>query len=180
LENRIASALKCQSRYGIFQKYLHRTLLWQASEKMKEIEYDFHVPSWSWMACSGSIQFLDIPLGGVEWTNYLRFDEKCACDHAITTNLWTLQDCTVEAREGRYTILDLNGEERGWIQYDEDGEQLSEGLCVVIGRTHTSGAKECYILVVNPTSVKGEYRRIGVGLVQSDWVVGQRTNVRIV
>jgi hypothetical protein len=154
---------------------------------MKKIEYDFHVPSWSWMAYSGSIQFLDIPLGEVEWIDDLRFDEEYACDHAITTNLWTLQDCTVEARGGRYTTLDRNGKERGWIQYDEeDSEELSEGMCVVIGRTHsffssgTWGAKEYYILVVNPTSVKGEYRRIGVGLVQSDWVVGQRTNVRIV
>jgi hypothetical protein len=153
---------------------------------MKEIEYDFHVPSWSWMAYIGGIEFLDIPLGRVEWIDHLQFDEERACDHSITTNLWKLQDCTVEARGRRYTILNRNGGERGWIQYDEkEGKELSEGLCVVIGRTHkrnydTLGSKECYILVVNSTNVKGEYRRVGVGLVQSGWVVGHKTNVRIV
>ncbi|KAF1966333.1 HET-domain-containing protein, partial [Bimuria novae-zelandiae CBS 107.79] len=68
LEDRIARALECRSRYGTFQKYLHRTLLWRASnDKMKEIVYDYHVPSWSWMAYSGGIELLDIPLGEVDW-----------------------------------------------------------------------------------------------------------------
>ena len=39
--------------------------------------------------------------------------------------------------------------------------------------------KEYYILVVRPTSVDGEYKRVGVGLIQSDYVVRQRFNVRV-
>jgi hypothetical protein len=47
LEARIARAIGCQSKYGIFWQYLHRNLLWQRSEeKMKRIEYDtLMVPS---------------------------------------------------------------------------------------------------------------------------------------
>jgi hypothetical protein len=54
---RIAGALKCQSRYGIFQQYLHRNLLWQTSDnKMERIVYkNRNVPSWSWMAYNGGI-----------------------------------------------------------------------------------------------------------------------------
>jgi len=40
LEARIARTLTCQSRYGIFERYLHRNLLWQASDnKMERIKY---------------------------------------------------------------------------------------------------------------------------------------------
>jgi hypothetical protein len=172
----------CQSRYGIFQKYLHRNLLWQASnDKLEEIAYDHHVPSWSWMAYSGGIQFMDIPLGEVGWTDHLRFDEECECDHAIISNLWKFQNCTVGLYEAQYAVLDSDGTKRGWIQYDvEGGKDLCKKQCVVVGRKSDIGIEEYYVLVVRPTSVDGEYRRIGVGLIQSDCVVGQRINVRVV
>ncbi|KAH8726729.1 heterokaryon incompatibility protein-domain-containing protein [Phaeosphaeriaceae sp. PMI808] len=182
LVNRIAGALECQSRYGIFQKYLHRNLLWQASDdKMKEIAYDHHVPSWSWMAYSGGIQFMDIPLGDVDWFDHLRFDEECECDHAIISNLWTFQNCTMELNKAQYAVLDSDGTHRGWIQYDiEGGKDLRKEHCVVVGRRSNDGIKEYYVLVVRPTSVNGEYRRVGAGLIESDFVVGQRINVRVV
>ncbi|KAF2175187.1 hypothetical protein K469DRAFT_724384 [Zopfia rhizophila CBS 207.26] len=158
LEDRIAGALKCQSRYGIFQKYLHRNLLWQVSnDKMKEIAYDHHVLSWSWMAYSGGIQFMDIPLGE------------------------TFQNCKMGLYEAQYAVLDSDGAKRGWIQYDvEGGKDLRKEQYVVVGRKSNSGIEEYYVLVVRPTGVDGEYRRVGVGLIQSDCVVGQRINVRVV
>ncbi|KAH8723294.1 heterokaryon incompatibility protein-domain-containing protein [Phaeosphaeriaceae sp. PMI808] len=169
------------SGYGIFQKYLHRNLLWQASnDKMKEIAYDHHVPSWSWMAYSGGIQFMDIPLGEVDWIDHLRFDE-CECDYAISSNLWTFQNCTMGPYEAQYAVLDSDGAKRGWIQYDVEGSKdLRKEQCVVVGRKINSGIQEYYVLVVRPTSVDGEYRRVGVGLIRSDCVVGQRINVRVV
>jgi hypothetical protein len=49
LEARVAGALRCQSRYSIFEHYLHRNLLWQASNnKMERIKYPTrNMPSWS-------------------------------------------------------------------------------------------------------------------------------------
>jgi hypothetical protein len=180
--DRIAGALKCDSRYGIFQKYLHRNLLWRASnDKMKEIAYDHHVPSWSWMAYSGAIQFMDIPLGKVDWIDHLRFDEERECDHAIISNLWTFQNCTMGHYGAQYAVLDSDGAKRGWIQYDTEGsEDLHKEQCVVVGKKSDRDIEEYYVLVIRSTSVDGEYRRIGVGLIQSDYVVGQRTNVRVV
>ncbi|KAH8696768.1 heterokaryon incompatibility protein-domain-containing protein [Phaeosphaeriaceae sp. PMI808] len=160
---------------------LERNLLWQASnDKMKEIAYDHHVPSWSWMAYSGGIQFMDIPLGEVDWIDHLRFDE-CECDYAISSNLWTFQNCTMGPYEAQYAVLDSDGAKRGWIQYDVEGSKdLRKEQCVVVGRKINSGIQEYYVLVVRPTSVDGEYRRVGVGLIRSDCVVGQRINVRVV
>jgi hypothetical protein len=68
--------------------------------------------------------------------------------------------------------LDSGKAERGQIQYDvEASKDLHAERCVVVGRKHN--VEEYYILVVRPISVDSEYRRVGVGLIQSDCVVGQ-------
>ena len=43
----------------------------------------------------------------------------------------------------------------------------------VLWDEHGLRDKKYYILVVRPTSVDGEYTRIGVGWIQSDYVVRQ-------
>ena len=182
LEARIAGALRCQSRYGIFEKYLHRNLLWQASDnKMERIVYKSqNVPSWSWMAYNGGIQFMDIPFGTVHWIDNLRFDKRR--ELLLITYVGKFRDCTMEPDGKHYTILDFGRTKRGWIQYDvEEGEDLFKERCVVAGKKDEDifDVKEYYILVVRPTSVYGEYKRVGVGLIQSDYVVRQRFKVRV-
>jgi len=182
LEACIAGALEGHSsRYGVFEQYLHRNLLWLAlNDNSEEIVYDHHVPSWSWMAYSGGILFLDIPIGEVDWFNHLRFDEDCECDHALIANLWTFQNCTIERYPPRYKVLDSDRAEKGWIHYDSIGKDSCKEQCIVVGRQSNRGFDEYYVLVVRLTSVEGEYRRIGIGLIQSDFVVGQTINVRVV
>jgi len=76
-------------------------------------------------------------------------------------------------------VLDPNRVKRGWIQYDvEGGKDLREEQYVVVGRKDDT--HEYYVLVVRSTGVDGEYKRAGVGLIQSGYVVGQRTNIRVV
>jgi hypothetical protein len=187
LEARIARALRCQSRYGIFERYLHRNLLWQASDnKMERIKYPTrNVPSWSWMAYNGGIQFMDIPFGTVDWIDNLRFDK--GRELALITDVGEFRDCTMEPDGKHYAIRD-SGRKRGWIQYDvEEDEDLFKERCVVAGKKSIKDkdgdrldVKEYYILVVRPTSVDGEYKRVGVGLIQSDYVVRRRFNVRVI
>lgn len=182
LEARIARAKGCESRYGIFQRYLHRNLLWQRSdgEKTKQIGYKTRaVPSWSWMAYNGGIQFMDIPFGDVDWNDKLRFNIfKREERHALVTDIGVFRNCSLEQRDTRYAILDdSSGEKRGWIQYDiEANRDLHTKWCVVVGRRN----KKYYILVVRLTSVDGEYKRVGVGQIQSDYVVRQRLDIRVV
>ena len=190
LETRIARALRCQSRYGIFKRYLHRNLLWQASDnKMEQIKCPTrNVPSWSWMAYNGGIQFIDIPFGTVDWIDNLRFDKWRKL--VLITNIGKFRDCTMEPDGKYYAILDFGRTKRGWIQYDvEEGEDLFKERCVVAGKKSSKDkiedgdrldVKEYYILVVRPTSVDGEYKRVGVGLIQSYYVVRQRFNVRVI
>jgi len=177
LEDRIARARKCQTRYGVFQLYLHRILLWQRSgeERMQRIQYTTQVvPSWSWMAYDGGIQFMDIPFGTVDWMVSLRFDEKHKYgwwfnkngNPALVTDIGVFQNCGLEKRDISYAILDSNKAERGWIRYDvEASEGLDAEQCVVVGRDAYKNElrlRKYYILVVRPTSVDNEYTRVGV------------------
>jgi hypothetical protein len=185
LEDRIANALECRSRYGIFEEYLHRTLLWHApNDKLEKITYpnDSYVPSWSWMAYSGGIELLDVPLEKVDWVDHLMFDE--GCDHALITNVLSFKNLATKADGKQYAVLDSNRVERGWIQYDVgDSEELVDEKCVVVGTTNgrlRMGRKRYYLLVVRPTGVDNDYRRVGIGRIQSNCVVGPEISVRVV
>jgi hypothetical protein len=194
LEDRIARTIKRQSRYGVFQPYLHRNLLWQRSGegRMKRIEYKTQVvPSWSWMAYDGGIQFMDIPFRKVDWMVRLRFNEdkygwwfNKKGNPALVTDIGVFRNCDLEQRETNHVILDSSKAERGWIWYDlEVSESLDAERCVIVGRDSRKdelGLRKYYILVVRPTSVDKEYTRVGVGGVWSDYVKRQRLNMRVV
>jgi hypothetical protein len=192
LESRIAGALRCEHRYGVFQRHLHRNLLWQAIDKMEPIAYDSgtQVPSWSWMACHGRIRFVDIQYGCVSWVNALAFDENY--NGALITTVGEFTGCNIERDGACHTILDGSGVRRGWIQYDvEDSGELSRERCVVVGKESdrtdcwrksksASGVENYFVLIVRPTSVDDEYKRVGVGSIQSCCVIRERSQVRIV
>ncbi|KAH8593102.1 heterokaryon incompatibility protein-domain-containing protein [Bisporella sp. PMI_857] len=185
LEARIARALGCKSRCGIFETYLHRNLLWQPSDiKMEKIVYKSRqVPSWSWMAYGGGIRFLDkdIKFGTVDWIDNLRFHD--VCEHALIADVGKFRDGM--ELDGNYAVINSGGMERGRAQYDVEKDKdkerrgLCEERCVVVGRKTKNGVKDYYILVVRPTG-DGEYRRVGVGLIRSDCVVRERLRVRVI
>jgi hypothetical protein len=184
LEERIASVLGCDSKYGIFQQYIHRNLLWQSFDnKLERIAYDYHVPSWSWMAYSGGIRFMEILWNEVDWIidDHLRFDKEHEYDHAVIASLGEIKHCTMERDGKKYDVFCRERKKRGWIQYDvEDGKGLYRGHCVVIGKKRKDDIDEYYILLVGPTGVDDEYRRIGVGQIQSSCVVRLRDSIRLV
>ncbi|KAF4982594.1 hypothetical protein FZEAL_1826 [Fusarium zealandicum] len=79
LENRLRKAFWTKGGYGIFDDgpgcgLFHRSLLWQRSEDEPVLEtIDFSerpehaMPSWSWMAFKGGIDYLDPPFQKVDW-----------------------------------------------------------------------------------------------------------------
>jgi len=106
---------------------------------------------------------MDIPFGTVDWINNLRFNEG----HELV--LGEFRDCIMEPDGKHYAILNFGRTKRGWIQYDvKEDEDLFKERCVVVGKKSIKdgdrlGIKEYYILVIRPTSVDGEYKRVGVG-----------------
>lgn len=137
---------------------------------------------------------MDIPFGRVDWIDNLRFDEERG--HALITDVGGFRDCRMERlmeQDGKYyAVLDFGRTKRGWILYDvEERGDLFKEHCVVVGMKSNKDndkiedgdgldVKEYYILVVSLTGVDGEYERVGVGLIQSDYVVRQKVNVRVV
>ena len=133
---------------------------------------------------------MDIPFGTVDWIDNIQwFDE--GRELVLITDVGEFRDCTMELDGKHYAILDFGRIKRGWIQYDVKGdEDLSKERCVVAGKKSSKdkdkiedgdrlNVKEYYILVVRPTSMGGKYKRVGVGLIQSDYVVRRRFNVRV-
>jgi hypothetical protein len=194
LENRIAQAKKCESRFGIFQSFLHRSLLWQRPKERNTDRIGYKtqiVPSWSWMAYNGSIQFMNIAFGKVEWVRSLRFSKRNRYrwfnkkwKPALVADISSFRRCNLEQRGTCYAILDWDGAERGWIQYDmETHERLDAEGCVVVGRDSLKSdarKRRYYILVVRPTGMEKEYTRVGAGWIRGDYVARQDVQALIV
>jgi hypothetical protein len=180
LQTRLAQAMDCESRYGIFQECLHWNLLWYAFDaKLKKIEYESYVPSWSWMAYSGGVRFLDITLSSAQWVVNLGFDQGRDYKHALIADVGKFRNCTIESEGDRYAVFDLTKTNMGWIRYDvEDSKNFLEEHCVFVGAT--SDSEYYYILVARSTSAEFEYERIGIGLVSKDCLTREWINVRVV
>lgn len=181
LEDRIKDALNERygrasnyrsGRYGIFRDFLHRNLLWRADDcQLQKIEHKPPLPSWTWMAYSGGVKFIDLAFGYMEWVDSIRFDE--ARTDAIIATLWVYRE----------------GATKGRVHFDlGENDILSEQYCVVVGQSvpipgdadEDSTTAEYHVLAVVPTGVDGEYRRVGAGTVDCSHVLRQKTGVRVV
>ncbi|KAL7940981.1 heterokaryon incompatibility domain-containing protein [Trichoderma barbatum] len=76
LQNQLASTDESRASHGLYERYLERTLLWQAevpgSLTRISDEKSTSVPSWSCMAFTGEIKYMDIPFNQVNWTGNLQ------------------------------------------------------------------------------------------------------------
>ena len=183
LHTSIANSLDCPGRYGVFEPFLHQNLLWQALDsEMQRIDYPTEeVPSWSWMAYTGAVQFIKTRFYFVKWTNNVQFDNERTL--ALIVNVNKFQNCTIEPETTRSVILDLSGERRGWVQYDISGTiYLREMRCICIGgfRKPLFSPYKYYIIVVRPTRVNGEYERVGLGIIERKYVGEEAINMRLV
>jgi hypothetical protein len=185
LQTRIARTLNCRESYGTLESFLGRNLLWQrcGKKKMERIRYiDSKVPSWSWTAYLGGIKFIGVSFDSREticWHKDLKFDDKQK--DTLIGCLGKFWNCTMEQKEPQHAILDSQGTERGWLQFDvEDSTDIDLHRCVVIGRIGRGSEIKYYILVVRPTGSKREYERVGVGLIWASHLFKLEDNVRVV
>jgi len=147
---------------------------------MERIDYPRgEVPSWSWMAYTGAIQFVKIYFDTIQWTRNVKFDMERTL--ALIVNVSKFQNCTTEPDTTCYVILDLRRVRRGWVQYDMQGiVDFREMRCVCIGDFWGQFDYQYYILVVRPTSINGEYERVGLGIIEKSYVGEEAFNMRLV
>lgn len=167
LQRRIARVFKSDVGHGVFWRWPARTLLWCAARpgSLSSIDYDDNSakpPSWSWMAYSGRIAFLDIDFGGVDWTEYGRGPPDAP--------YWALE---LKARELRVEVSVLRN--RAVLDVERPEALGDSWRCVVLGKEDVGrdGNEDVhYVLLIRPVTRRSfplrsdqpeeYYERVGV------------------
>ena len=142
LEKRLAATFKTEVRYGVIAKYLHRSLLWQRSgdTQMKRMPYvNRSVPSWSWMAYDGQIDYMSIGFRQVKWSKDVQWPE-----FILDAKVRDFQACKIERKDGEKRVMEdkIGSGERGWLIFDgDDGMDVQTLKCVIIGRESSVDAE---------------------------------------
>ncbi|KAF7540977.1 hypothetical protein G7054_g964 [Neopestalotiopsis clavispora] len=180
LEKRLIQDLKAVGGYGVFddkRSLLQHSLLWQrrtgvpALGRIDFSKTSYMAPTWSWMAYDGPIDFVDVPLGGVDWEN----DEVRSPWAISSTETWYTGQTTAK-RHLKVLVRDLIDYTSIDTKLVYDNPSLARPKqvqlqCVVLGRQKTKGVARDniihYVVLVAATTTAGQdvrtYERIGVG-----------------
>ena len=178
LEKRLLRTFESKGAFGVFESYLQRGLLWQRPKDfattLTRIEFKKgpSVPSWSWMAYRGPIQYVDIPFDGADWSK-----DDVETPFNTGTDSWYKRTSTSD-EDTRSTDLRcmarglrMNEEDviKRLVLDDPDGSRdISNFKGVVLGKERkftTPGAALHWVLVIRPILPKRSYllyERVGV------------------
>ncbi|KAI0543891.1 hypothetical protein F4679DRAFT_592228 [Xylaria curta] len=184
LLRRLSRAFQTRIDYGIFWKFFERLILWRARAggSLSRIEYasDNFVPSWSWMAYSGEIEYPDVPFGKVKWTGDLRNPFPIEPQDGICEPI-------LVAKARKLTIGDLDLENRVTLDRNIWPEfERGQWRCVVVGREKTEDPNipvPHYALLIHPSPTNQSYdvyERIGVGILTPGHFSTEVVEVRLI
>jgi hypothetical protein len=205
LQRRILNALRTKGGFGVFDQgdrkgLLHRSLLWIRAAAgshdndlpLRRIVFPSNwaisaVPSWSWMAYTGAIDYVSPPFNGVAWEK-LQSPWSQGPPNGVRTDPKTGMMALVgEARE--YDPLKgyaatLGSPDNYLLVFDTPGQsEQSPSLCVVLGVQKYVPRPEarCYILLIRgaTSGMDGKeekiYERVGAGFLPSACVNWSRS-----
>ncbi|KAK4235299.1 heterokaryon incompatibility protein-domain-containing protein [Achaetomium macrosporum] len=177
LVERIGQVLRTEVRYGIFRCFLGSLLLWKRTceNNTSPIPYEKRtVPSWSWMAYSGGIDFVSDAM--------LNFMVPCFEDLGFAKDGQALSvkvrkfhgNCRMEEKEEEHAIFD-GTEKVGSLWFDVAGQiQFENCNCVVVGIREDDEKEDAWktyhILMIREKAGGGGYERVGVGKVEARYV----------
>lgn len=174
LERRLCRAFNSDGGFGLFTRFLERSLLWQRATKDFEslTRIDFppgqeYVPSWSWMAYRGGIEYMDLPFAGIDWTKEYNSPWAVASTTTRSVRDFSTSELNVVARD---FVLDPDGQgcEIVW-----DGGTAIHGVlrCVAIGKLQAEAGRPTqkhYILILKQSDGGDMFERVGVGCLAKD------------
>ncbi|KAG9240575.1 hypothetical protein BJ878DRAFT_429992 [Calycina marina] len=182
LEIRLSRAFDTIGLYGVFLCYLERSLLWRKSNQaLKRIDYRgmHRVPSWSWMAYDGGVNYLDIPFQSVNWIKNVTLSTKFSIGDTATKlfssrPLWKLLSSEGAHLEARTRRLNLGREKimsKFFLDQTLEPSHFDSLRCVVVGIERTKNPEPStlhYVLLVTESQdfVK-LYERVGVAILQA-------------
>ncbi|UPX11339.1 uncharacterized protein EKO05_0001947 [Ascochyta rabiei] len=198
LEKRLLNAYSTVGGYGVFDDgndpnggLFHRSLLWRRGEadgdtpEMVPIEFDerrnIHVPSWSWMAYIGGIQYADPPFQTATWETQDIIPPWTQGNIRHTSSIPDSGIVTITATVRKYVIAEGERNEAKLV-FDRVRASGSDGhlsYCVIVARSNERRSgnrlRRFYVLLVEPTrkrNADGEqtYRRIGAGFMPGRYI----------
>jgi len=182
LEKVLLRAFRISGGFGIFSDIphsgmFHCSLLWQRGrdqDSMVAIDFSAHrrVPSWSWMAYSGAIDYSIVPFSPTDWeveeirspwSNKESHDVQMVLTYSEAALTAVVRDFDVANREQNEAELVYDIEPTTY-----DGHRTQ---CVVIARSKeekTSNDQMFHVLLVVTTGIaldggEMEYKRVGIG-----------------
>jgi hypothetical protein len=206
VENRLWKAYRTKGGYGIFDDgpgngLFHRSLLWQRGEDeplpgfsaiVFPPESNISVPTWSWMAYKGGIDYLDPPFEKTDWEKSDIHPPWTRGGEAARMAETEHYDAGIElvARARDYNVA---GSRIGEVRLVYDTElNSSDGIrvqCVVVAKSKegkTNNEKRHYVLIVVSTNLTGAggdkiYKRVGAGYMLGKYIALDKhsTPVRI-
>ena len=170
-------ALRTEVRYGIVRCFLRPLLLWKRINEGKPVPFSYGdrtLPSWSWMAYPGGIDFIS--------DTKQRLVVPCISDLDFAANEKSLnvkvrkmrqfENCQIEKKGGEHSILD-GTKTIGSLWFDVASRSKFEH-CVVVGMIaddkNEDPQKTYYVLVIQKKEDGEGYERIGVGKVEAQYV----------
>lgn len=197
VENRLRKAYSTKGGYGIFDDgpgkgLFHRSLLWQRGEDepplpgLSAIMFppgrNVSVPTWSWMAYRGGIDYLDPPFEKTDWEKadihppWTRHSGETA-PAAETTHHEAGVELVATARDFNVAGSRVNEVK---IVYDTERDRSdgSRVQCVVVAKSkdgRTDAEKRHYVLIVAPTKLTAAggdkiYKRVGAGYILGKYI----------
>lgn len=184
LEKRLLRALQTDGGHGVFNRYLHRCLLWRRSSKDLRRIKTFrgeNIPSWSWMAYVGEIKYMSVPFGGVSWTEDIL--SPWSANEATDVGRSDNEPEDHQSTEIKAPSWEVEGNyDSGGLILDNPSRCQTQTLRYVLVGTEksTSLDRKVYVLVVSKMIGVGEfYERVGVGIVQQSMLCHSKPPVII-
>ncbi|CAI6091565.1 unnamed protein product [Clonostachys chloroleuca] len=169
LVQRIGRVLSAEARYGIVRCFLSSLLLWRRSDDQKPIDYgDRTVPSWSWMAYSGGIDFISDVKQRLMIPEFAELDFADDSE-ALAVKIRRFENCRIDQDRKQFTVFarSRSGPTRevGSLWFDVT-DRIDFRHCVIVGMVKDT-QETYYILVVQEEASGGGYERLGVGKVEA-------------
>ncbi|KAI3532834.1 TOL [Colletotrichum filicis] len=199
LEKRLIHSFKTQGGYGVLddgEGLLRRSLLWQrgSASTLNRIifpaERDMKVPTWSWMAYTGGIDYLEPPFDGVDWkTSEVQSpwadQAPDGLHHTSDKSLGITLSAVV--REFAQSSTDQSMSRLVLDNPTKSAGEVSSLRVVIVGKTRDgsgSSQRRCYVLIVAPNTSKHVagslvYERMGVGYMAESCISPTGTSGRI-
>lgn len=174
LQQRLIETISVHGEFGVIEDpqnpgWFRRSLLWcRGSTGLSRIEFPdkgaaFKVPSWSWMAFDGGIDYHSPDFGNYDWepiASPWSSTSNSSCENALVAKAWNFD---LEAGLGESEVF-----------YDDTRALYSSrGICVILGKASGKWVQETrrhWALIIKSVMFQGctkfpTFERIGAGYI---------------